>query len=349
MRSIPASAIRSVPRAAELFCIARSSEYHRNLRAAPDGIFMKHGLLIYNPTSGQRDRGPQVTALIERMGRKGLELVSAPTAGPGHATEIVRSFLGNGPGGLGGHTRALRSTLDIVAVYGGDGTVSEAASGLVGSSVPLAVLPGGTSNVLVRELSIPLDFHQAAELLLTGEPRTVRVLLANDRPFLLWAGVGLDARIMGHTNPLLKRWLGRTGIFFTVAPEFFRYEFPRLEVSADGASFEATFAVVCHARRYAGEWVIAPDASLESAEMDVLLFSDRNRWKFLSLFRQLQLGKAGHLERGIAQTVRAREVTIRSLEDYPVEVQVDGDCILETPIVCRAAEKTISILVPRRT
>jgi len=323
MRSIPASAIRSVPRAAELFCIARSSEYHRNLRVAPDGIFMKHGLLIYNPTAGQRDRGPQVTALIERMGRKGLELVSAPTAGPGHATEIVRSFLGNG--------------LDLVAVYGGDGTVSEAASGLVGSSVPLAVLPGGTSNVLVRELSIPLDFQQAAELLLTGEPRPVRVLLANDRPFLLWAGVGLDARIMGHTNPLLKRWLGRTGIFFTVAPEFFRYEFPRLEVSVNGAAHEATFAVVCHARRYAGEWVIAPDASLESAEMDVLLFSDR----------QLQLGKAGHLERGIAQTVRAREVTIRSLEDYPVEVQVDGDCILETPIVCRAAEKTISILVPK--
>ena len=66
--------------------------------------------------------------------------------------------------------------------------------------------------------------------MLEGEQRPVRVLLANDRPFLLWAGIGLDARIMGHMSTFLKRWLGRTGIFFTVAPEFFRYEFPKLQV-----------------------------------------------------------------------------------------------------------------------
>ena len=294
---------------------------------------MKRGLLIYNPTAGQRNRSAQMLGLIERMRSEGIELVNSPTSGPRHATEMVRAGLLDG--------------LDLVAVCGGDGTVSEAASGLVGSKIPLAVLPGGTSNVLARELSIPLAVSDAARLMLEGEERTVRVLLANDRPFLLWAGVGLDARIMGHMSAFLKRWLGRTGIFFTVAPEFFRYEFPRLQVTADGETHEATFAVVCHARRYAGEWVIAPDASLDSDEMDVLLFSHRNRWKFLSLFRQLQLGKSGHLERGIARTVRAREVEVRSLESYPVEVQVDGDCILETPITCRASEQTVRILVPR--
>lgn len=294
---------------------------------------MKRGVLIYNPTAGQRDRRAQMRSLIERMRRSGLDLVNAPTSGPGHATEIVRGFL------LGG--------LDIVAVCGGDGTVSEVACGLAGSSVPLVALPGGTSNVLVRELRIPLDFVAASELLLEGVPLRVRVLLANERPFLLWAGVGLDARIMGHMRPLLKRWLGRTGIFFTVAPEFFRYEFPRLEVTVDGEIHEATFAVVCHARHYAGPWVVAPDASLESEEMDVLLFSGRNRWKFLSLFRQLQLGQGGHLEKGIARIFRGRNVAVRSLEDYPVEVQVDGDCVLETPIQCRVSDLTLTIMVPR--
>ena len=293
---------------------------------------MKRGVLIYNPTAGQRDRRARMKALIEGMRESGLELVNCPTAGPGHATEIVRSHLAHG--------------IDLVAVYGGDGTVSEVACGLVGSSVPLAVLPGGTSNVLARELSIPLDLESAEKLLLEGRPRPVRVLYANGRPFLLWAGVGLDARIMGHMSLTLKRWLGRTGIFFTVADEFFRYEFPRLEVTVDGEKHEATFAVVCNARLYAGDWVIAPEARLESGEMEVLLFNDRNRWKFLSLFRQLQLGRAGHLERGIARAVRGQHASIRSLEDYPIEVQLDGDCVLETPLECRVGEQFIQILAP---
>ncbi|MBC8645966.1 MAG: diacylglycerol kinase family lipid kinase [Thermoanaerobaculia bacterium] len=294
---------------------------------------MKRGLLIYNPTAGQRNRSAQMLGLIERMRGEGIELVNSPTSRPLHATEMVKAGLLDG--------------LDLVAVCGGDGTVSEAATGLVGSTIPLVVLPAGTSNVLARELSIPLSVSAAARLMVDGEERPVRVLLANDRPFLLWAGIGLDARIMGHMSTFLKRWLGRTGIFFTVAPEFFRYEFPKLQVTADGETHEATFAVVCHARRYAGEWVIAPYASLDSEEMDVLLFSDRNRWKFLSLFRQLQLGKSGHLERGIARTVRAREVQVRSLENYPIEVQVDGDCVLETPIACRTSDQTVRIMVPR--
>ena len=293
---------------------------------------MKRGLLIYNPTAGQRDRRAQMRAVSERVRSRGLELINAPTDSPGHATEIVRSFLPIG--------------LDVVVVCGGDGTISEAASGLAGSAVPLAILPGGTSNVLVRELSIPLGLEDATALLFDGVPHRVRLLLANQRPFLLWAGVGLDARIMGRMLPLLKRWLGRAGIFVTVAREFFRYEFPRLEVTVDGVRHEATFAVVCHARRYAGNWIIAPEASLDSDEMEVLLFSGRSRWRFFSLFRHIQLGRSGHLTRGFAKTVRGRSTTIRSLESYPVEVHVDGDCILETPVTFRAAEHTVSILVP---
>ena len=102
---------------------------------------MKRGLLIFNPTAGQKDRRAQMRAVSERVKARGLELINAPTEAPGHATELVRSFLPSG--------------LDVVVVCGGDGTISEAACGLAGSTVPLAILPGGTSNVLVRELSIP--------------------------------------------------------------------------------------------------------------------------------------------------------------------------------------------------
>lgn len=293
---------------------------------------MKRGVLIYNPAAGQRNRLVEMRHVAERMRSRGVELEHAPTQRPGHATEIVREYLARG--------------VEIVAACGGDGTLSEAACGLAGSPVPLAALPGGTSNVLIRELGIPLDLDRAADLICEGVVRRVRLLEANGRPFLLWAGVGLDARIMGHMNARLKRWLGRTGIFFTVAPEFFRYEFPQLEVRVDGVLHAATFAVVCHARRYAGDWLIAPDASLEAEEMDVLLYSDRSRWSFFRLFRLIQAARGAHLERGIARVVRGREVEVRSAAGYPVEVQVDGDCVLQTPIVCRASRAEVSILVP---
>ena len=301
--------------------------------ATPASRPFRKGLLVYNPAAGQRNRRAEMRALLERVRARGLDLVQAPTDRPGHATEIVRSSLAKG--------------LDVVAVYGGDGTISEAACGLAGSEVPLAILPGGTSNVLVRELSIPLDLEGATALLFDGVPRPARLLLANERPFVLWAGIGVDARIMGHTLPRLKRWLGRAGIFLTVAREFFRYEFPRLEVTVDGVRHEATFAVVCHARHYAGDWIIAPKASLEVDTMDVLLFTGRGRWRLYSLFRQIQLANSGHLARGLATTVRGREVAVRSLENYEVDVHVDGDCVLTTPITCRAAGKTVSILVPK--
>jgi diacylglycerol kinase family enzyme len=61
----------------------------------------------------------------------------------------------------------------------------------------------------------------------------------------------------------------------------------------------------------------------------------------------MQIGRGGHLEQGLARIVRGRAATIRSLESYPIEVQVDGDCVLETPLTCRVGTETISILVPK--
>jgi diacylglycerol kinase family enzyme len=146
----------------------------------------------------------------------------------------------------------------------------------------------------------------------------------------------------------LKRWFGRTAISLTAISEFLRYEFPRLEVSVDGVAYQATFAVVCRASRYAGEWIIAPEARLDGEVLDVMLFSHRSRRDLLQLFRHMRLGRSGHLENGIARIVRGRDVEIRSLEPYPVEVEVDGDCILQTPIRCWVGTQSLRILVPRR-
>jgi len=293
---------------------------------------VKRGILVYNPTAGQKDRRKQMSDVIDRAREHGLELINAPTTGPGDATEIVKTFLKRG--------------LDVVAASGGDGTISEVAAGLVGSSVPLAILPAGTSNVLAVELGIPRDVAAAEALLTEGVPTPIPIADVEGRTFLMWAGTGIDARVMDKMNLTLKRWLGRSGIFFTAADQFARYEFPRLEVEIDGEKHEATFAVVSRARHYAGEWIIAPEAKIGSPMFDVLVFPHRDHASLFKLFREMQRGEAGHLSDGLARIVRGRDVSIRSLEDYQIEVQVDGDCVLETPIRCRIRDETINVLLP---
>src|SRR5262245_38929030 len=293
---------------------------------------MKRGLLVYNPTAGQRDVRGKMSALIDRLRGRGIELVNAPTSGPGDATEIVKTFLPRG--------------LDLVAVCGGDGTISEAVRGLVGSKVPLGVIPAGTSNVLALELGIPLDLSGAETILADGRPRGVRLRSRDGRPLLLRAGGGIDARVMGQMNLALKRHLGRAGIFGTALSEFLQYEFPRLEVEVDSVRHAATFAVICRARHYAGRWIIAPEARLDAEHFDVLLFAHRDRARLFQLFLEMQRRRSAHLHNGLARIVRGRKVSIRALEPYPVDIQVDGDCVLKTPVECRIGTETVRVLVP---
>jgi diacylglycerol kinase (ATP) len=296
---------------------------------------MKRGILVYNPTAGQRDLRGAMSALIDRQRRRGLELVNAPTNGPGDATAIVKSFLSRG--------------IDLVAVCGGDGTVSEAACGLVGSDVPIGVLPGGTSNVLARELGIPGELEGAEALLLDGVPRILRPGHADGRLFLLWAGVGIDARVMGQMNLTWKRRLGRTGIMPTAVWQFLRYEFPPLEVAIDGAIHEATYAVVSRVRHYGGHWIIAPEARPDTDLLEVMIFNHRSLTKLFHLFREMKAGRGGHLSSGLAYIARGRNVSIRDLVGSPVEIHVDGDCLLTTPVTCSLGEETVRVLVPAQS
>ena len=91
--------------------------------------------------------------------------------------------------------QAVAAGVDAVAVYGGDGTVTEAASGLIGANIPLAILPGGTANVMSIELGIPQKLQDAVGLLCdpTRAIRLVDMGMVGDRPFFGHVAIGLEA------------------------------------------------------------------------------------------------------------------------------------------------------------
>src|SRR5438067_5413558 len=163
-------------------------------RAAPS----RRMLLIVNPyatTVSDRLKNLVVYALRGRY-----EVNAIDTNARDHATELSRE--------------AAREGYDVVVAFGGDGTVNEAANGLVGSDTPLCCLPGGRANVYCRTLGIPNDVVDATEHLLRiaddFRPRRVDTGRVNGRHFVFASGVGLDASAVERvdSHPRLKRRLG---------------------------------------------------------------------------------------------------------------------------------------------
>lgn len=161
----------------------------------------KRMLLIVNPyatTVSDRLKNLVIYAL---QGRFDVEAVS--TQAQNHATEIGREAQDGG--------------YDVVVAFGGDGTLNEVANGLAGTDLPVAVLPGGSTNVVCRTLGIPNDVVDATEHLLSladdWQPRKVDLGKVDDRYFVFACGVGIDATVVERVDahPKLK---GRAGPYY---------------------------------------------------------------------------------------------------------------------------------------
>src|SRR4051794_41453044 len=197
-------------------------------------------LVIVNPyatTVSDRLRNLVVYAL---QGRYQVEAVD--TERRDHATQICREAASEG--------------YDAVVAFGGDGTVNEAANGLIGSPTPLTCLPGGSTNVFCRMLGIPNDVVDATEHLLRMadefEPRSVDTGLMNGRHFTFASGIGLDASVVERVNrhPKLKARLGEYFFTYAALASFNRNSLvrpPRLRVEAAGRSLEGVTVVVQNA------------------------------------------------------------------------------------------------------
>ncbi len=201
--------------------------------------------LISNPIAGAGKAGrraERAAALLEDLG---FSVESRSTARPGHARTLAREFA---------------ATRDAVAVLGGDGTVNEVVNGLAGAVVPLAILPGGTVNVLALELGLPFDLTRACALVTSGTRATLDLGRLEDRWFTLHAGVGLDALTVRTIDPTAKRRFGKLAFVAAGVRAFLDHPQPEFRVVVDGVGYEATFAVVANCAYYAGRFGAAVDA-----------------------------------------------------------------------------------------
>ncbi|MGB2756154.1 MAG: diacylglycerol kinase family protein [Acidimicrobiia bacterium] len=170
--------------------------------------------LIVNATASSVT--PRTQFLVERILHREHEVKVAATLRRGHATLLARE--------------AVEDGFDLVAVLAGDGTLNEASGGLIGSDLPLAALPGGSTNVYARTLGIINNAEQAAHGLLASLSektfRRVDVGRVNGRQFLFNAGVGFDAAVLERVerHPKWKRRLNHAYFAGVALATFASYE-----------------------------------------------------------------------------------------------------------------------------
>lgn len=280
---------------------------------------MRKGLLLYNPAAGRYPVRRFVRGIIHPLKAAGWHMEIAETLSGTHAIQTAH--------------QAAAEKFDAVFAIGGDGTVGQVASGLLDSETALAVLPAGTTNVWALEQGQkPFNWlnwralRENAALLANVEPQQVDVGMCNDQPFLLWAGIGLDAKAIERMEPR-PRYIKHVSVphfFATTVWEATFWHGLDLRVWADGDLVEGHYliAVATNIRHYAGGMsVLSPQAMLDDNQMDMWLLSGDSVADTLRHFFDLVAGR--HLTSDQARCLPFRHARVES--DAPFAIQVDGD------------------------
>ena len=266
--------------------------------------------------------------MVALLQRRGLTVEAQATAAPGDAVRLSRD--------------ALAAGVSMIVVHGGDGTINEALQPLVGGATPLAVWPGGTANVLARELGLPRSLERVVDMIASGRTRRVSVGRAGERYFLLMAGVGLDAALVRAVNPTLKRLTGQGAFWIAALQQFVRWEPRRFVIDVEGKQYEAALALFANAAHYAGGMRIAPRASMESDHLDLCLVDWTERVRFV---RHARAGFAGTLS-GLPGVTFLKVQRATALGNEAVWVQVDGELLGQLPMTFECVPAALSLIVP---
>lgn len=233
--------------------------------------------------------------------------------------------------GFGQAKQAITDGAELVCPLGGDGTVRAVASGALGSGVPLGLLPGGTGNLLARNLGLPVDDLDASvEVALTG--RTASIDVGEVRwdggeadIFLVMAGMGLDAQIMAGVDEGLKKKVGWWAYVASAVTAVFRLGFA-VRVRADESrefSQHARTVLVGNCGELTGGLQLIPQAEVDDGVLDVVIASPRSLASWVAIgINLITRQRRGHR---LFVHRQATRITVRTRE--PVEAQLDGDAV----------------------
>ena len=268
-------------------------------------------LCIVNPAAGTRRDTKRITEPLRHLaGSHGWDLTSALTEGPSQAIDIARDAAGR---------------YDVVVAVGGDGTIHEVATGLVGGSAALGIVPAGSGNGLARSLGVPIDARRAVAALETCEFRALDVGEVNGRLFFAVAGIGLDAVIARRFHETGKIVRGLIPYIVHAVSTWTSHQPELLSYSIDGRHFEERLLtlVVANVEQYGFNTYIAPGARPDDGEFLVTRVAPLRGLALPRAVVQLFRGTLG--KNAAVQLTPGETVTVERAA--PGLIQLDGEAI----------------------
>lgn len=298
---------------------------------------MTRALLIANPAAARTARDA-VNTVRSTLRNAGWEVEVLATSGPGDARQLAEY--------------GVTERVDVVSVFGGDGTTMQAAAALVGTDIALGVIPGGTGNLLAGNLRIPASPARAARALVNSRPRLFDLgrmeRLTGPQYFAVACGAGYDARVMAGTLSEQKRRWGMAAYVATSLRLISDIQSTLHVITIDGVEYEAHAAMVLVAN--CGEVIpplvkLGPGITPDDGLLDVVVMRADNFSQSLravwDLLRVAPGAPGGGTYVGHA---RGREVKVESERVQPV--QLDGEPGGETPFTASVVPGAIHIMVP---
>jgi diacylglycerol kinase (ATP) len=299
---------------------------------------MPGGLLIHNPKAGSLDV-ELVPKLASALG--GVASVSVEELGEAGALDYAKANL-----------------FDWIAVAGGDGTVESVASTLVGSELPLGIIPAGTFNNFARSLDLPMDPIEACEVILAGNARPTDAGMANGRPFFECLGSGLDAALYPLGEEIKSGRVHRLVDFLRRAYRYRRQRFeltldrPVCDALAHGSNNEshrlvhllrrnrkssltlsALMIIVSNGPYFGMNFAVAPDQRMDDGLFTISVFSRYSKIQLWWHFASIAFGRREYSPKSIA--FRVARVRVSGPRKLPVHLDgspqndlwpIDAEC-----------------------
>lgn len=305
---------------------------------------MPSAYLVYNPFSGRYPSWLLVERAVRILEQQGWKLRVTQTESGEQVTALAH--------------QAAADHQDAFFVVGGDGSVNLALPGLIGSETALAVLPSGTANVWAQELGLPglswtrwMALEESARLLSKPAVRRVDVGMCNNSPFLLWAGVGLDAFIVHNLEPRTRFEKHFAFVHYAATAAWnaglWRGVNMRVELEGQEVSGHFLLAIVSNIHLYAGGLVqLSSRARLDDGMMELWLFKGDTLADTVQRVIDLLMG--AHLTSDQVYCYPFHSLVLSS--ETNTYIQVDGEPVKDgSPVHIRVLPKGLKVLLPENT
>jgi diacylglycerol kinase (ATP) len=295
----------------------------------PDNLIpvRKRMAIIQNPVSGRSPGFLEKTLQVLETLKVDFQVMRTQRAGDGR--ELARRI-------------ATDQDWDAVVAAGGDGTCNEVAGGLLGTAIPMGVIPIGTANVLATEIGLAPAPESIAHTLAFGEVRPVCLGQMNDRIFLLMMGSGWDARVVAGVSSRLKKFLGRWAYAAQAVMQICKVPSGSLQIFIENKMENGDWVIVCNAGHYGGKYLVAPQARMEDPTFQVLIFNGQGPLDRIKDLFALWLGQPA-LSKSIRVFVTDK---VRVTGGSSELVQIDGDSAGGLPVEISVAPQRLNLIVP---